>query len=439
MRCAGLPTTGSKDRPHRRLSNAVRDAPRGQPNPLDPPPARPDATSTRHGPVPLTLTRQIHLRRQHPSWPPPRRKKPIGGAKNGKAREVPEVKAPKYYPADDIKPKVASERDAASKGIAKLKKGLKPGSVLIMLGGRFRGKRVIFLKQLSSGLLLVTGPYQVNGVPLRRVNQAYCIATSASVDVAKADVKGIDDAFFARAKKKKDDEFFGEEAKVRSRRPLHSRPQRRHQGPSRAAATTRELSSGGAGGGPELQAACEGRDAVLHAVVPRMLGADAERELATGPDGVLWRSLLASSCREGLGGCACVTAAGGVRQLVVAVARPWTVISPVAARRSTRDDRSLPSPDRDGADRRGPVLPLAEGGDEPGARRGAEEGGRRDHARDQEDADDGQIPEDALLAERRRCSPPDEVLSAPQSCTEAVSIVVVLCRSLRSRSKIQHY
>ena len=140
-------------------------------------------------------------------------KKTIGGAKNGKTREVPEVKAPKYYPADEIKAKVPSERDAASKGIAKLKKGIKPGSVLIMLGGRFRGKRVIFLKQLSSGLLLVTGPYQVNGVPLRRVNQAYCIATSASVDVAKADVKAIDDAFFARGKKKKGDEFFGEEVK----------------------------------------------------------------------------------------------------------------------------------------------------------------------------------------------------------------------------------
>merc|ERR1711879_992880 len=80
----------------------------------------------------------------------------------------------------------------------KLKKNITPGSVLILLAGRFRGKRVVFIKMLESGLLLVTGPFSVNGVPLRRVNQRYCIATSAKVDLKGSDYSSVNDGYFKR-------------------------------------------------------------------------------------------------------------------------------------------------------------------------------------------------------------------------------------------------
>merc|ERR1712149_104898 len=57
--------------------------------------------------------------------------------------------------------------------------------------------RVVILKTLKSGLLLVTGPYRLNGVPLKRVNAAYCIPISSKLDVSKVDVSKVDDAFFA--------------------------------------------------------------------------------------------------------------------------------------------------------------------------------------------------------------------------------------------------
>merc|ERR1712087_464435 len=53
--------------------------------------------------------------------------------------------------------------------------------------------------------------FKVNGVPLRRVNQAYVIATSTKVDISKVDVKSIDDKYFSRAgdeKKEGEEEFF---------------------------------------------------------------------------------------------------------------------------------------------------------------------------------------------------------------------------------------
>jgi large subunit ribosomal protein L6e len=102
---------------------------------------------------------------------------------------------------------------------------------LILLAGRFRGKRVVLLKNLAQGVLLVTGPFKVNGVPLRRVNARYVIATSTKVDISGIDSSVVEkvggDAYFAREKKSKakgEDAFFkqGEKPEVRSLRQKES-------------------------------------------------------------------------------------------------------------------------------------------------------------------------------------------------------------------------
>jgi large subunit ribosomal protein L6e len=104
----------------------------------------------------------------------------VGGEKNGGIRLIPAVRASRFYPADDVLPPKKSKKITPR---STLRPSITPGTILILLAGRFRGKRVVFLKQLESGLLLITGPYKINGVPLRRVNQAYVIATSTKIEV----------------------------------------------------------------------------------------------------------------------------------------------------------------------------------------------------------------------------------------------------------------
>ena len=124
------------------------------------------------------------------------------------------VKKFDWYPADDQKAQIKRRKPTT----AKLRKSIKPGSVLILLSGRFRGRRVVFLKQLKSGLLLVTGPYKINGVPLKRVNQAYTMTTSATVDIKGVNVSNIEDDFFKREKKASksaEEKLFADGAQVR--------------------------------------------------------------------------------------------------------------------------------------------------------------------------------------------------------------------------------
>ena len=70
------------------------------------------------------------------------------------------------------------------------------------------------MKQLKSGLLAVTGPYKINGVPVKRVNQVYTIATSAKVDVKGVNTDKINDDTFKKegGKRTRSHKFFENQA-----------------------------------------------------------------------------------------------------------------------------------------------------------------------------------------------------------------------------------
>ncbi|CAO2655874.1 Nn.00g046770.m01.CDS01 [Neocucurbitaria sp. VM-36] len=132
-------------------------------------------------------------------------------------------KASKYYPAEEEAQMKKARKTAHP---TKYRDSLAPGTVLILLSGRFRGKRVVLLRQLDQGVLLITGPFKSNGVPLRRVNHRYVIATSTVVDISGVDEEVVErvskDEYWAREKKesgKGEDAFFeqGKEGEVQKK------------------------------------------------------------------------------------------------------------------------------------------------------------------------------------------------------------------------------
>lgn len=102
-----------------------------------------------------------------------------------------------------------------------LRKSLKPGVICIILAGRHRGKRCVFLKQLDD-TILVTGPYKINGIPLRRIYPSYVIACSGvTIDVSSIDLSKYTKEYFSQSKKSKksikkdksEETLFGEKEK----------------------------------------------------------------------------------------------------------------------------------------------------------------------------------------------------------------------------------
>jgi len=128
--------------------------------------------------------------------------KKVGGDKNGGERKILLKKKPKYL---SLAPTIAKKIKRRPKTVP-LRQSISPGVILIILSGRHRGKRVVFLRQLKkSGLLLVTGPLTLNATPMRRIAQAFVIATKTRIDISSLQIpEHINDDYFKRPKKSMD-------------------------------------------------------------------------------------------------------------------------------------------------------------------------------------------------------------------------------------------
>merc|ERR1712018_534418 len=126
--------------------------------------------------------------------------KPVKGDKNGGKRMVRVKRLRNDVPTIEKAAKGTS-KNFFSKHKRSLRSTLQPGTIAICLAGPHKGKRVIVLKQLASGLVLITGPMKLNGCPMRRINQQYLLATQTTVDVSAVKVpENINDDYFKRAK-----------------------------------------------------------------------------------------------------------------------------------------------------------------------------------------------------------------------------------------------
>ncbi|KAG5494256.1 hypothetical protein GH5_02249 [Leishmania sp. Ghana 2012 LV757] len=123
--------------------------------------------------------------------------------------------------APAIKRKAAKKVSRKSPEYTTLRKSCAPGAIAIILAGRFRGRRAVILKQLPhNGPLVVSGPMKYNGVPIRRIDSRYVIATSTKVDISSVDTSAITPEVFQRPKAEKpaksEADFMGDKQKAKA-------------------------------------------------------------------------------------------------------------------------------------------------------------------------------------------------------------------------------
>jgi ribosomal protein L14E/L6E/L27E len=71
-----------------------------------------------------------------------------------------------------------------------------PGTILILLNKKMQGKKAILLKTTESNLFIISGPFSLNGISLRRVNPRYTISTENKIDLQNLSLQNLNDEYF---------------------------------------------------------------------------------------------------------------------------------------------------------------------------------------------------------------------------------------------------
>jgi len=83
----------------------------------------------------------------------------------------------------------------------KQRKNFKEGSIVILLGAKFQGKKAVLLKITKNGLFIISGPFSINGISLRRINPRYVAPTEIEVDLFELKLGFLNDNYFNFLKK----------------------------------------------------------------------------------------------------------------------------------------------------------------------------------------------------------------------------------------------
>lgn len=88
-------------------------------------------------------------------------------------------------------------KEKSKKKVYKIEKNFKKGTILILLGLKFKGKKCVFLKFTQNGSMVITGPYRMNGIPLRRINPKYAFLTEIKINLNYLNLNFLSDRYFS--------------------------------------------------------------------------------------------------------------------------------------------------------------------------------------------------------------------------------------------------